>query len=268
MDQLLSTAQAHGAPILFALFFLDQLGVPLPSAPLLLLLGALAGAGKIDPVGGLVAATAGSLCADLVWFQLGRWKGTRVLGLLCRLSLEPDSCVSQTQGLFERHGVKSLLVAKFVPGFDTVAPPIAGLLGVRTRTFVLWTTGGAVVWILTFGGAGYLLSDRIAELAARAESMGDALGVAVVALFGAYLAWKIVQRRRVLRAIRTARITPEQMNELMLGGHDPVLVDARSAAALDILPFVIPGARLIAFEEIDARHHEIPRDRDVIVYCS
>src|SRR5215831_5299657 len=113
MEQITTMVEAHGAPILFVLLFLDQLGLPLPAAPLLLLLGAMAGAGRIAPAAGFAAAVAGSLCADLVWFQLGRWKGTRVLGLLCKLSLEPDSCVSRTQGLFQRHGVKSLLVAKF-----------------------------------------------------------------------------------------------------------------------------------------------------------
>jgi membrane protein DedA with SNARE-associated domain len=268
VDEALSVVERHGTPVLFGLVFLDQLGVPIPSLPLLLLLGSLAGAGRIDPMAALTAAAAGSLCADLLWFHLGRRHGTKVLAVLCRISLEPDTCVSRTQGLFARHGVKSLLVAKFVPGYDTVAPPLAGLLGVRVRPFLAWSTAGAVLWLTTLGGLGYLLSDRIAELTARADAMGDRLVLAIVVSLGVWLAWKVVQRQRVLRAIRTARITPEQLHEMIVGGLDPVLVDARSPTALDVLPFVIPGARLIAAEEIDQRHHEIPRDADVIVYCS
>jgi membrane protein DedA with SNARE-associated domain/rhodanese-related sulfurtransferase len=268
MDQILTFFELHGAPVIFVIVFLDQLGLPIPTVPILLMFGALAGTGRVEPLTGLLVAVAGSLCADLVWFQLGRWKGTRVLSLLCRISLEPDTCVSKTQALFARHGVKSLLVAKFVPGYDTVAPPLAGLLGVGVKSFILWSAGGALLWLTAYGGLGYLLSDRIAELAARAEGMGNTLGLVVVALFGGYLAWKVVQRQRVLREIRMARVTPEQLHEMIVDGRDPVLVDARSSAALDILPFVIPGARLITLEEIDARHAEIPRDRDVIVYCS
>ncbi len=268
MDQILSFIERHGGPVIFALVFLDQLGVPLPSVPLLLTLGALAGSGRVDPVSGFLVATLGSLCADLLWFQLGRWKGSSVLGLLCRFSLEPDSCVSKTHGLFARHGVKSRLVAKFLPGYDTVGPPLAGLLGVRTTPFLVWTAAGAVLWLGTFGGLGYAFSDRIADLAARAERLGSAVGLLVAVLFGGYVAWKYVQRQRVLRSVRLARITPEELHELIVNGRDPAIVDARSAPALDVLPVVIPGARLISLDEIDARHGEIPRDRDVIVYCT
>jgi membrane protein DedA with SNARE-associated domain len=263
MDETLRFVGEHGGPVVFALVFVKQLG-----APLLLGLGALAGTGRLDPLSSLAIGTAGSLLADLVWFELGRSKGSRMLGLLCKLSLEPDSCVSSTQGLFARHGVKSLLFAKFVPGYDTVAPPLAGLLGVGAAPFVLWSTGGALLWLGAYGGLGYVFSDRIAEVAAAAEGAGNKVGIAVVALFAAYLTRKVVQRQRVLAAIRMARITPDELNELITGGQGPVLVDVRNAAAFDVIPFVIPGALAISFEEIDARHGEIPREKNVVVYCS
>ncbi len=268
MEQVLRFVGLHGFPVIFATVFLDQLGVPIPTVPILMMLGALSGTGRVDPLTGLLAAMAGSLCADLVWFHLGRWKGTKVLGLMCKLALEPDSCVSKTQGLFARHGVKSLLVAKFVPGYDTVAPPLAGLLGVRTSTFIAWSAGGALLWLTAYGGLGYVLSDRIAQLADKAEEMGNTLTIVVVALFAAYIVWKVIQRQRVLRTIRTARITPDQLHEMIAGGDAPVLVDARTPEALALLPFVIPGALLIPPDEIDERHTEIPREKDVIVYCS
>jgi len=268
LDQILSFTESHGGPVIFFIVFFDQLGLPIPSVPFLLMLGALSGTGRIDPFSGLLAAVAGSLCADLLWFQVGRRKGSKVLGWLCRISLTPDTCVGQTQGLFARHGVKSLLVAKFIPGFDTVAPPMAGMLGVGLRPFLLWSLGGALLWLVPIGGLGFVFSDRMADLAAAAENAGGTLGLVIVVLFGGYLAWKFIQRQRVLRTIRMARITPEQLNDLIVNGRDPVLVDARSLAALDLLPFMIPGALTITLEEIDARHAEIPRERDVVVYCS
>src|SRR5262249_4891113 len=153
---------------------------------------------------------AGSVVADVLWFYVGRWKGTRVLALLCKVSLEPDTCVSNTQDLFARHGAKSLLVSKFVPGFDTVAPPLAGMLGIPLARFVAWTAGGTVLWLLAFGGLGYALSDRMVELVPAVESWGGTIGGCAALLFAAYLAWKYAQRQRVLRLIRMARITPEE----------------------------------------------------------
>lgn len=260
--------ERYGAPLVFAAVFLDQVGLPIPSVPILLGIGALAGRGSIDPVSSLLAATAASLCADFLWFQLGRRKGARVLGLVCRISIEPDTCVSMTQGIFTRYGVKSLLVAKFVPGFDTVAPPLAGLLGVGTTRFLLWSAAGALLWLVTFGGLGYAFNSRLEELAAQMEGLGIALGLIIVAVVAAYVGWKYLGRRRVLHALRTARITPEELHRMILAGEDPAIVDVRQELSLEALPFTIPGALFITLEELDRRHHEIPRARDVILYCS
>jgi membrane protein DedA with SNARE-associated domain len=268
MDGLLRFVEQHGGPVIFVTVFLDQLGVPIPTVPVLLGLGALAGTDRLEPLSGFLLALAACLCADLIWFHLGRWKGAKVLGFLCKLSLEPDSCVSKTQTFFARHGMKSLLVAKFFPGFDTVAPSLAGLSGVGLLPFVLWSAGGALLWLLVYGGLGYVFSDRIAEVAALAETMGSTLLVVFAAFLVGFVTWKVVRRRRVLRAGRTDRITVDELHEMIEGGRDPVVVDARSSAALGFAPFVVPGARLIPAEELDERHDEIPRDKDVIVYCS
>lgn len=268
MEQLLDFVGRHGGPVVFVVVFLDQLGLPIPTIPILLAFGALAGSGQIDPVSCLLLAVSASVCADFIWFRLGRWKGTRVLGFLCRIALEPDSCVSKTHDLFAKHGLKSLLVAKFVPGFDTVAPPIAGLLGVRAVPFLLWSAGGALLWLGAFGSLGYLFSDQLDDLAGAAERLGSLLGLIVLGLFGAYLAWKYAARRRVLLSIRMARITPEELHAMILSGASPAIVDARNQSALDAEPFIIEGALLIALDEIDQRHREIPRGKEIVVYCS
>jgi membrane protein DedA with SNARE-associated domain len=262
---MIDFVERYGAALIFAVLFLDQVGAPIPATPLVLALGALAGSGSIDPVSSLLAAVAGSLCASLLWFRLGRRFGARVLATVCRISLEPDTCVSNTKGLFERHGAKSLLVAKFLPGFDIVAPPLAGAIGIGAGPFLLWSSAGALSWVVVFGGLGYLFGTQIEALLAE---LGSTLGVAVIGLLAAYAGWKFLGRRRVLRELRMARITPEELHRRIVAGEEPAIVDVRSELSLEMLPFVIPGALFITPEELDRRQHEIPRDREVVVYCT
>lgn len=269
MEHVLLFVEKHGNAVVFAVVFLDQLGMPIPTIPILLAFGALAGSGGLDPLASLAVATVACLCADFAWFQLGRWKGTRVLGWLCRIALEPDSCISSTRELFARHGVKSLLVAKFVPGFDTVAPPLAGLLGVRVPTFLLWSTGGALLWLLAFGGLGFVFSDSLDALARAADRMGGTLTLVVLALTAAYVGWKYLGRRQLLRRLRMERISADELHALLEAGRTPVVVvDARSPAAIDEQPFVIPGAVHLTLAEVEARPPDVAREREIVVYCS
>lgn len=268
MDQVLEFVGRYGTSIVFFVVFLDQLGLPIPTVPVLMALGALAGTGHVDPLAGLLVGLVACLCADTVWFQLGRWKGTRVLGWFCRIALEPDTCVSKTHELFARHGVKSLLFAKFVPGYDTVAPPLAGLMGVRLLPFLLWSTGGALLWLAAYGGLGYLFADRIEALAAAAERFGWTLLAVLAGLMALYLGWKYNARQRVLRGIRMARITPQELHELILGERKPVILDARSRAAIQAAPYAIEGAQSLRLEDVEARHLEIALESEVVVYCS
>src|SRR5262245_33127599 len=268
MEQVLEFVGRHGPIVVFIAIFLDQLGLPIPTIPILLVFGALAGAGRIDPVTSLLVAVIGCLCADVIWFLLGRWKGGRVLGGLCAVALEPDSCVSKTHDLFATYGVKSLLVAKFIPGFDTVAPPLAGLVGVRVVPFLLWSCGGALLWLGTFAGLGYLFSNQVDDLAALAERFQGAFATAVFALLAAYLAWKYYRRQRILRSIRMARIAPKELYDMIVGGRAPIIIDARSASALAAVPFVIEGAHHLTADQFDEQHVDISWRSEVVVYCS
>jgi membrane protein DedA with SNARE-associated domain len=234
----------------------------------LLAIGALAGTGRIDPVVAFGAAIAGSLLADTVWYAIGRWKGPRALAWLCRISLEPDTCVAKTQGMFVRYGVKSLAVAKFVPGYDTVAPPLAGTMRVPTGAFLAWSAVGAALFVGAFAGVGLVLGERAGGAMEAMSGAGTAVGIAFAALFAGYAAWKYVQRRRVLAELRTARIAPEELHRMIVAGENPEVVDVRHVEALDLSPYAIPGARYLTLAEVEARHHEIPRDRDVVLYCT
>lgn len=268
MQAVLDFVAAHGFPVVFAVVFLDQLGLPIPTAPVLLGFGAMAAEGRLDPALGFLAGLSGSVAADLAWYGLGRRWGRRAVAFLCRISLEPDSCVSQTEGLLVRRGVASLLVAKFVPGYDTVAPALAGLMRVDVLTFAAWTAAGGAIWLLAFCGLGWAFHGAIESVARHAESLGGALGVVLLLAFLSYLAWKWMQRRGILKSIRMTRIAPDELHALMLAGNGPAVVDVRGDGAVEILPVAIPGALSIAFEELESRIAEIPRDRDVVFYCT
>ena len=137
MTQLIQLLVVRGVPLVWLNVFLEQLGVPVPAVPTLIVAGALSRDNRMSSTHVIVAAVVASLIADWIWFILGRCFGYRILRTLCRISLSPDSCVRDTEERFERWGLKSLLFAKFVPGFSTVAPPLAGAGGNPTAAFLL-----------------------------------------------------------------------------------------------------------------------------------
>src|ERR1700741_995486 len=163
----------HGYLVLLIWVFLEQAGLPLPSIPLLLASCALIGMHRLNFGVALLICMIASVCADTIWYQLGRTRGIRILHWLCRISLEPDSCVRRTEGLFEKQGAKSLLIAKFLPGLNTVATPLAGIFQMRLRKFLCFDAFGALLWAGTYLGLGYLFSDQIEHIAYHAAALGS-----------------------------------------------------------------------------------------------
>src|SRR5947207_1556011 len=140
----------HGLPVVFIAVLVEQMGLPIPALPLLLAAGALAAVGKFNLFTGIVATAIACLIADVSWFYLGRYRGNRVLGFLCRMSLEPDSCVRRAQNVFTRYGLPGITIAKFVPGMSTVAPPLAGMSGVHLARFLFADGLGSVCYGIIF----------------------------------------------------------------------------------------------------------------------
>ena len=255
--------------MLFAFVLAEQVGLPVPAVPLLLGVGAFAGTGRMSAFAGLATALAASLPPDLVWYELGRARGKRVLDVICRLSLEPDSCVRRTENLFMRRGRWALLVAKFLPGLSTIAPPLAGVVGLARTPFLLLDTLGALIWAGAWIGLGYVASSALAPVLALAARIGHwGLAAAVVAL-GGYVLAKLVRRRLFLQSLRIARIEPQELKR-RLDAADPdlIVIDTRSALDVGAAPYKIPGALWIPAEAIDGRRGEIPLDRKVVLYCS
>ena len=265
LEQAVDFLIRHGYAVLFGWVLLEQLGLPIPAAPLLVAAGALARAGKMNLTFAVALPFVAVILADLFWYFLGRYRGSRILKLLCRISLEPDSCVRRTENLFIRHGVRSLLVAKFIPGLNTAAPSLAGVFRMPVRRFLIFDSLGGFLWVVTVTSLGLIFSDQLERIALR---WGGWLVAVLAGGLAAYVLWKFIQRRRFLRRLRIARITPKELMDKLTAKENISIVDLRQPMDIEAFPQMIPGALRIAMEQIEERHGEIPRDRDVVLYCS
>jgi membrane protein DedA with SNARE-associated domain/rhodanese-related sulfurtransferase len=258
---------SHGLPIIFLAVFMDQMGVPIPAMPWLLAAGALAAAGKFHWFLALDLSIVACLIADFFWFYLGRHRGTQVLGLLCRMSLEPDSCVRKTVNLFTRYGTRGIIGAKFVPGMSTITPPLAGMSGVTAGQFFLYDSLGSLLYSGTFILLGYIFSNQIGQIATAMENIGGGIVRVLIALLLLYIAYKYWERRRLLRELRMAKITPGELDQMLDAGEAPIIFDVRSVVELEQDPAMVRGAIHLAMDDLDKRHQEFPRDREIIIYC-
>src|SRR5215510_5408053 len=268
MSDTLHFLARHGYLVLFASVLAQQLGVPLPSTPFIVAAGALAHSGQLSFAIALLVASCAAIIADLVWFEIGRLRGARVLQLLCRISLEPDYCVRRTENTFGRYGAKTLIVGKIVPGISVLATPMAGVYGMARSRFLLFDSLGILLWIGTFQLLGYLFSDQLEDIVVYASRFGGLLFVLLAGGLAGYVAWKYVQRRRFLRSLRVARITPEQLKAELDTGADVVIVDLRHAMDDEAEPRMLPGAMRLPAENIEERGNELPRGKTLILYCS
>jgi membrane protein DedA with SNARE-associated domain len=218
----------YGVVILPALAVAEQLGLPLPAMPALLAVGALAAHGRSSIPLVLGAISAAALATDFAWYELGRRRGAKVLARLCQLTLEPDTCLHRAQSIFARHGARSMLVAKFVPGLTTVMPPLAGVFAVARGWFALYDLAGVLLWAGTWLAVGYFFSDAIVLIAARATALGHMLGLVVGTALAGYILVKYVRRHLFLRKLQTERVPPEapahppaHTEEPLAGGRPP-----------------------------------------------
>jgi membrane protein DedA with SNARE-associated domain len=268
METLTAYVLDYGLPLVFGFVLLEQLGAPVPSLTVLIVVGALSVQRNVPAWPALVVAVLASVIADVIWYALGRSRGHSILKTICKISLSPDSCVRQTESLFERWGLPSRLVAQFVPGFSTIAPPMAGVIGSRFSAFLLFDTGGALIWAGVGVAAGMVFHRAIDRALGLLASLGSgALVIFGVALI-AWIAFKWWQRRRFYKFLRMARITVDELCALIDEGKSPVVVDVRTAGARTADPRRIAGAVVMTVDEVDRRVAELPREREIILYCT
>ncbi len=250
---------------LFIAVAAEQIGLPIPAAPVLVAAGALAGLHRMNPVAALALAIVACLIGDSVWYLLGKRRGGRILGLLCKVSLEPDTCVSNMHSFYARYGARSLLFAKFVPGLATLAPPMAGAVGLSPWKFLALDTGGALAWSGAFLALGWVFRAQLEDLFATLARFGSWAAILIAAALALYLAAKYIQRRRVYRALRIARITAGDLRQRMDAGEKLAIVDLRNP--IEWRDGWIPGSLRIAAADLDSLIPAIG-DAEVVLYCS
>ena len=247
---------------------LDQAGLPIPAIPTLVVAGAVAADHHVWGMELYIGAILACIAADMTWYLAGRWYGNTVMRFLCGISLTPDFCVSETQERFERWGQKAVILAKFVPGLAVIAPPLAGALRMGGCRFLGLSTIGSALWVGCFLAIGALLRKQIDSLLPVIEHFAAAALLVIVALLLLYIAFKWWERRRFYDSLRTARMSVEELYQLMNTGPAPLVVDVRSATARKLEPKRIPGAIHVPHDQVSQHLNEFARDREVILYCT
>jgi membrane protein DedA with SNARE-associated domain len=259
----------YGYVVLLAWVLVEQPGFPLPAGPMLLAAGALAGRGTFQLGSALAVSVSACVLSDVFWFHMGRRGGGKVLNFICRISLEPDSCVRRTSNTIAKYGPKSLLVTKFVPGLNAVAAPLAGSGGMGLPKFVFFDFLGSLLWCGSFLGLGYLFRGELENIALFLGQFNWLLGLALLVVIPAgYIAFKHRQRQKFIREISMERIEPEELLKRIDAGEQVTIVDLRHPLESLMAHTVLPNAIRIPPEELEQRHHEIPRDREVVLYCT
>ncbi|MGE5232999.1 MAG: rhodanese-like domain-containing protein [Acidobacteriota bacterium] len=268
MTELIDLLSRYGLAAVFFNVLLEQIGLPIPALPLFVVAGAMAADGKLSAPGALGWAILASLIADGVWFGLGRRQGARVLRTVCRISISPDTCVKRMEWLYERFGLPSLLFAKFVPGYSTVAPPLAGALGAGAAGFLLFDAAGALLWAGSAIGAGMIFHRAIDRLLALLEGLGS-LGLGLVGVaFVAWVVYRFIERRRFVHELRLARISVPELQRMLGAADAPLVFDVRTSSAAWLDQRRIPGSLRLSFDEIERTLAGESRAREVVLYCT
>lgn len=258
----------YGLLLVFANVFLAQVGVPLPAVPMLIVAGALVAQGELALAPLIAVTIVASLLGDTPWYIAGRRYGYRVLRTVCRIAIEPDSCVKQTENIFERWGAPSLMAAKFIPGFSTVAPPLAGAMKLGVVRFILYSAVSALLWAGVALAAGAFFHAEVEWALGRLGSMGGGALLVVTGVIGFYITIKAIERYLLIRFLRMVRMSVEELHQLVTQGEPPVILDARSSFLRRQDSRQIPGSIPVDITEPGAHLGAVPSDRDVVVYCS
>jgi membrane protein DedA with SNARE-associated domain/rhodanese-related sulfurtransferase len=254
-----------GVLAVFALVLVEQVGLPLPTYPVLVIAGAWSAQGGAPIARIASAAVAACLLADLTWYAAGRHFGSRVLRAMCRISLEPDSCVSDTEHLFTRFGTRLLLVAKFIPGLGAVATAMSGVVSASLVSFVIYDGIGATIWATTGVLLGAVFHDAVGDVFTELAALGRTGGLLILAVLLAFVALKAWRRHQFFQLLRMNRITVHELSRLREEGVAVILIDARPSASR-ARDGVIPGA--IPFEELLQNAEHQLRGGEAVVYCA
>ena len=258
----------YGLLLVFVNVLLEQAGAPVPATPTLVVAGTAAASGDLSITAILLVSLVACLLGDLPWYWAGRHFGGGVMRTLCRISLSPDSCVRSSEVRFERWGGRMLVVAKFVPGLSTVAPPLMGAMGLSLHLFLLLDGVASLLWAGVPVALGYIFAAQVDSLFAALATAGTLALELVLVLLALYIAGKWWRRRSLLVALRMARITVRELHDAMTDGKAPLIVDVRSKTSRRLDGRILPGALLADLDSVDEDLHDVPLDQELVIYCN
>jgi membrane protein DedA with SNARE-associated domain len=258
----------YGYPSFVIVVLAESLGLPVPGFLFILVSAALAAELKLRLVGIVALSVLAAFTGDASWYVLGKQRGRSILRKLCSLSLQPDSCVNSTEDFFARNGLKTLLFAKFIPGLNSVASPLAGMLKTPFARFMLFDLGGIVLWVLSAVLLGLGFRTEVEWLVEWLAAFGRTSVLILLVLLAGWILLKWFDRQRFYRLLEKSRITPQSLKERLNQGENLIVVDLRSDLAFQQEGMRIPGAIHIPPGEFRFRHQEIPRGRPIVMYCT
>ncbi len=265
MDWFSALVARFGGAALFAFAFVEMIGAPFPAFAVFVLAGALAAAGTGTVAGAVAGAVLGAIAADLAWYGAGRWRGRPLLSALCRVTLNPDACVERTESAFNRRRTPTLLLAKFLPGVNTLVPPLAGVAAMSFPRFFLLDLLGTLLWAAAGVGLGWAFGTGMAS---SIRVVHGILGWVIVAGVVAYFAWQVGYRLYLVHRFSVPRLSPEELHRKMATGEGVLVLDLRSDAAYDGSRHMIAGAVRVRPATFHRHAHKLPRDRELVFYCS
>lgn len=267
MSETLTFLVNYGYWVTLGAVFLEQLGLPMPAVPVLLGMGALSRSGRFSISAVLLTSLIGALVADLIWYYLGRLYGRSVLRMICRISLEPDFCVRRTEDAFVKRGMWTIPFAKFVPGLNAAAVPLAGMIKTGFFRFMVFDTAGLLVWSGVYVVLGYVFSNQLEHLAGYLAQFGNSLLLFIAIGLTTYLVYKFVQRKRFLNSLSIERITPEELHSRMDLNEKFLVLDLRNQLDVNMDRYRIPGAFHV-LPEMLGQKGDVPRDQEIVLYCT
>jgi membrane protein DedA with SNARE-associated domain len=266
MNSLYQLIQQYGVGFTFMTVLLEQIGLPLPAYPVLVIAGALAYRNDESTMLLLAISVGTAILADLIWYKLGKHFGRKAIAVFCRISLSPGSCVRTTEAAYLRFGPASLLVAKFIPGFSSVANALAGIGGTRLSTFLVYDALGSALWAGSAIGIGALFNSTVDDMLVVLTALGKYGLLLIMLALGVFIANKWWKRGRFIKSMRMARISVDELHRLRKSGEAPIVVDVRPAYAQQAGR--IPGSIAVTMDKIEELALDFLEGVEIIVYCA
>jgi len=269
MNDVLSAVWHHGYLLVFLIVLAEACGLPAPAALALVAAGAAAAAHILSPGLTLLAALSAMMFGDIMLFALGRYTGWALMAVLCRLSMNPETCILRSAESFYKYGKVTLLFAKFVPGINTMAPPLAGSMKMRPWQFLRLDFLGAFLYIGAYLGVGYVFRDFVVKITHGLQGAGHVMGEVIALAIVAYIVYRVVQYRRYQMTDVVPRISVVELAKRMsTGGDELLIIDVRSHGYYDSGAARIAGSIRLEPNQLVKEIESLSKDKDIYVYCT